>query len=527
MNISIGDSAVLLRQVPRILASVFIASLAASSPALSADALVHDFSGLSGEGITPIAPVVLDSSGFLYGTTQNLGAFSAGTVFKVRTDGSAFSVLHGFPSTASEGDAPAAGLTFDGVDTLYGTTQFGGTSNLGTVFRIKTDGSGFTTLYSFSGGALDGSNPVAAVVLDGSGFLYGTTELGGTSGIGLVFKMTTDGNSFSILHSFDGVPTDGDTPVAALALDASGNLFGTTQQGGMFGFGTIFTIKTDGTGYAKLTDFAGGLSDGGLPAAPLTFGPGLSLFGTTTLGGAFSSGTVFKMQTDGTGFATLHNFGENFLDPSTPVASVTLDSSGNLRTNRRRPGSAVFKMRSDGPRSRSSQLRRSPGDGAFRCRGSRGIVRERLRTTSPEAVAVQPRNCLTSGARHRRFRLGSTGRRHSFVSRRYRCRIPEEAVAGLHRAAAVESDAAVRRQCSEMGRKQDDGHGCECDPRHPIIRVCATWRVPRACRSSRHGRSPRPPSHMAGSRRHFAKARFAGRREHIPVASMQLHQASW
>ena len=336
----------------RLGATVALAVAAAAGPALAApDSLLHSFSGLSGEGITPVAPVVLGSDGFLYGTTQNAGAYSAGTVFKVRTDGTGFSVLHGFPSSFPEGYAPPAAVVLDGSGNMYGTTQFGGASNIGTVFTLRTDGSGFATVYSFSGGPSDGSTPLSDLVLDGSGYLYGTTQLGGLYGSGIVFKVKTNGTGLAILHSFAGMP-DGDGPPAGVVMDSSGWLYGTTSQGGTYGWGTVFKVKSDGTGYATLYSFTGGTTDGGLPAAGLALAHGSVLYGTTELTGAYGSGTVFSIGTDGNGFRDLFDFGATFTDGSNPMAAVTLAGADEVFGTTIAGGDfgvgTVFKVRTDG-----------------------------------------------------------------------------------------------------------------------------------------------------------------------------------
>jgi uncharacterized repeat protein (TIGR03803 family) len=206
-------------------------------------------------------------------------------------------------------------------------------------------------LHPFAGGSTDGATPTAALILDGLGYLYGTTQSGGANGLGTVFRMQTDGTGFMILHSFAGTPNDGDTPMAGLVLDPSGVLYGTTQGGGTYDQGTIFSVKTDGTGYVTRYNFTGD-NDGSLPSAPLTLGLNQTLYGTAELGGAYSSGTVFKIQTDGTGFATIYSLGVTFEDASNPEASVTLDAAGNLLGTASGGGyyglGAVFEMRLDG-----------------------------------------------------------------------------------------------------------------------------------------------------------------------------------
>jgi uncharacterized repeat protein (TIGR03803 family) len=132
-------------------------------------------------------------------------------------------------------------------NTLYGTTEWGGSPGYGTVFAVNTDGTGFTTLYSFTGGS-DGANPYAGLILSGN-TLYGTTEWGGSSGNGTVFALNTDGTGFTVLHTFTALygpyysstNSDGANPQASLIL--SGNtLYGTAKNGGTNGLGTVFSI---------------------------------------------------------------------------------------------------------------------------------------------------------------------------------------------------------------------------------------------------------------------------------------------
>jgi uncharacterized repeat protein (TIGR03803 family) len=175
-------------------------------------------------------------------------------------------------------------LIFSG-STLYGTTDGGGTSGSGTVFAISTNGTGFTTLHSFTAGSTsslggytnsDGANPRAELVLSGD-TLYGTASQGGSSGNGTVFRLNTDGTGFTNLHSFsanpNGANSDGANPVASLIL--SGNiLFGTTVYGGSSGAGTVFAVNTDGTGFTNLHNFTkepfGTNTDGAFPLGALT-----------------------------------------------------------------------------------------------------------------------------------------------------------------------------------------------------------------------------------------------------------------
>jgi len=268
---------------------------------------VHDFTG-SSDGGDPQSGLVL-SGNTLYGTTYSGGSSGEGTVFKVNTDGTGFTALHAFSYSGSDGVNPAAGLILSG-NTLYGTTVWGGSSGEGTVFKINTDGTGFTILYSFTGGS-DGTAPTAGLILSGN-TLYGTANEGGSSGDGTVFKINTDGTGFTTLHGFTALPdypdpyvnSDGAYPDGRLIL-LGNTLYGTASNGGSSAGGTIFKVNTDGTGFTTVYNFTGG-SGGLCPQAGL-ISSGNTLYGTA-YGGSPGGGMVFAVNTDGTGFTTLYNF---------------------------------------------------------------------------------------------------------------------------------------------------------------------------------------------------------------------------
>src|SRR5437016_4452540 len=201
-----------------------------------------------------------------------------GVMLVGRLTAQTFTVLHSF--SGSDGAFPYAGLILSG-NTVYGTTALGGGSDGGTVFAVNTDGTGFTTRYSFTGLG-DGVALEAGLILSGD-TLYGTATGGGSSGDGTVFNMNTDGTGFTTLYSFTardmntGTNNDGAEPYAGLIL--SGNtLFGTAYEGGSGGSGTVFKVNTDGTGFTTLHNFAGP-SDGANPEAGLILS-GNTLYGT-------------------------------------------------------------------------------------------------------------------------------------------------------------------------------------------------------------------------------------------------------
>src|SRR5262249_20423064 len=244
----------------------------------------------------------LVSGNMLYGTASagGGGGSDAGTVFALNTDGGGFTNLHGF--SFNEESGPNA-LILSGK-TLYGTTFRGGTSGNGTVFKINADGTSFTPLPSFAGPPSEGADPSAGLILSAN-TLYGTTSRGGASVFnGTVFAVRTDGTGFTNLHSFTALSgktnLDGVTPNARLVL--SGNtLYGTASRGGRWGNGTVFALKTDGTGFTNFYNFTaisgpfrGTNSDGAIPDAGLIIS-GRTLYGTTTAGGSFGNGTVFSI----------------------------------------------------------------------------------------------------------------------------------------------------------------------------------------------------------------------------------------
>ena len=263
--------------------------------------VLYSFTGANGDGAFPDAGLVSDFQGNLYGTTASggdagCGGSGCGTVFKMTPQGKE-TVLYSFTGANGDGANPVADLVFDWQGNLYGTTETGGGAGCngigcGTVFKVTPKGTE-TVLHNFTGGA-DGATPFAGLVLDWQGNLYGTTEFGGASGFGTVFKVTAKGTE-TVLHSFTGVNGDGIYPIGGLVLDLQGNLYGTTETGGAFGYGTVFKIAPNGT-ETVLYSFNLANGDGAYPAAArLLFDLQGNLYGTTEYGGASGSGTVFKV----------------------------------------------------------------------------------------------------------------------------------------------------------------------------------------------------------------------------------------
>lgn len=314
------------------------------------ETILYSFEGGLTDGASPSGVLLRDSAGKLYGTTREGGLQSAqctdftasptgcGIVFELTptTTGPWIeTVLHRFTG-GIDGGNPNAGLAHDAGGNLYGTAVFGGSSQSGTVYKLTHNTTGWTAtvLHTFAGGA-DGINPVAPVVFDGLGNLYGDTYNGGTDGKGIVFKLspqTTGPWKEQILHTFIGGPTDGNQPyIGGVTLDKNGNVYGSTFFGGpgKANGGTVFELNA-AKGYAitilhdfSLTDPAGDFPNGGL-----MFDAKGSLWGTTAYG-------VFELTPALSGWTEKVPWGLNVNHfPSTDGrilrARVIMDAQGNL-----------------------------------------------------------------------------------------------------------------------------------------------------------------------------------------------------
>ncbi len=246
------------------------------------ETVMHSFAVT--DGANPATGVVQDKAGNLYGTTYKGGFYGYGAVYKLAPDGTV-TVLYSFPT--AEIPFYPSGLVRDTQGNLYGTTQYGdGTQDSGTVFKVDVSGAE-TTLYSFT--ALDGEHPIATLIRDDIGNLYGTTNLGGSFARGTVFKLDTAGTE-TVLYNFTG-KRDGGYPYAGVIRDAAGNLYGTTTQGSL-NFGTVFKLSLAGRA-TVLHSFTG--TDGNTPSASLIEDGGGNLYGVAEGGGVFDAGVIFEI----------------------------------------------------------------------------------------------------------------------------------------------------------------------------------------------------------------------------------------
>ena len=258
---------------------------------------------INSDGARVLGGLIL-SGNSLYGTAQQGGSLGYGTLFKVSVDGSGFTNLYFFNGVSDSG-CPSARLIISG-NTLYGTSVGVGGKGNGSVFSINTNGTNFTNLHIFGGS--DGANLSSELILLAN-TLYGTAAQGGSLGGGTLFGVNTDGLGFTNLHNFSS-GSDGTFPNAGVV--SSGNtLYGTAENGGASGNGTVFAVNTDGTSFTNLHSFTAFASltnsDGANPFAGMIL-VGNTLYGTTVGGGRFGNGSVFALHTDGTGFTNLHSF---------------------------------------------------------------------------------------------------------------------------------------------------------------------------------------------------------------------------
>jgi uncharacterized repeat protein (TIGR03803 family) len=296
--------------------------------AAGSEKVLYSFGSQPGDGAVPYGGLIFDKKGNLYGTTQDGGAYGGGTVFELTAAGTE-KVLYSFSSQPGDGINPLAGLIFDKKRNLYGTTLNGGAYDRGTVFELTAKGAE-KILYSFGSQPGDGSGPYAAgVIFDTMGNLYGTTCYGGAYGEGTVFELTAAGTE-KVLYSFGSQPGDGQMPEAGLTFDKKGNLYGTTSGGGAYGIdeGTVFELTAAGT-ETVLYSFGGQPDDGSYLWAGLTFDKKGNLYGVTVDGGAHGGGTVFEVTAAGKE-KNLYSFGSEAGDGNNPYGGLIFDKKGNL-----------------------------------------------------------------------------------------------------------------------------------------------------------------------------------------------------
>jgi len=315
--------------------------------------VMHTFGG-TGDGASPSGPLVSDSAGNFYGTTSAGGAYGFGTVFEIKSTKAGYveHVLHSFGS-GNDGATPYGGVILDSTGNLYGTTLAGGSSfcaysqtNCGTVFELVRNANGYSEkiLHNFAEvGDTDGYEPNGTLTFDPAGHLFGTTLFGGSGFQGTVFELiqTASGKwGEKIVHNFAADGTDGERPYSGVTIDATGNLYGTTNNGGAASLlGTVYELSPGAGGTWTETiihAFAEDNVDGFLPQSGVILDSAGNIYGTTVAGGTADLGVVFELSPAGGGIWTetlLFTF--TVVPPgnvvgANPEASLVFNGAGNL-----------------------------------------------------------------------------------------------------------------------------------------------------------------------------------------------------
>jgi uncharacterized repeat protein (TIGR03803 family) len=253
------------------------------------ETVLHSFTG-GADGIIPIGGLLRDKAGNLYGATSQGGTYNDGVLFKISPRGKE-TILHTFTGSTTDGKYPSyTSLLTDTLGDLYGVTEEGGAADGGILYKLSKTGK-LTILHSFKGGTTDGCNVLGTPFMDAAGNFYGTTSSCGTHMLGTVWKVSQTGKE-KVLHSFAGGTSDGEYPLAGVIVDASGNVYGNTETGGSANVGTVYEISKSGK-FTLLHSFNG--TDGKYPYGSFVQNAKGTLFGTALNGGSIGYGTVWKI----------------------------------------------------------------------------------------------------------------------------------------------------------------------------------------------------------------------------------------
>ncbi len=300
--------------------------------------VLHTFTG-GADGYEPYAGVTLDQQGRIYGTTSQNGSHGGGVVFRLVREGQGWglSPIYSFGSQDHDGNTPVSRVVFGPGGLLYGTTSAGGAGGWGTVFSLQPPAAACkavlcpwteTILYNFSGGPEGGDPLYGDLCFDQAGNIYGTTNAGGSSGVGVVFKLARSGSSWteSVLWNFTG-HGDGGYPVSSVIFDGAGNLYGTTSAYGSNYSGTVYELSPTQSGWNETTLYSF-TSETGTGSGGLILDAHGNLFGIT---GGFTGGNsaAYELtpQNGSWSFTLLQNFGNEYVGA---IAAPTFDSHGIL-----------------------------------------------------------------------------------------------------------------------------------------------------------------------------------------------------
>lgn len=336
MAVSIVDTNLRMREL--VLISVALLAALLTMPVIHAQTLtvLHSFTG-GNDGKYPTAGLTMDRAGNFYGTTAYGGASNVGVVFRLSPAGSGWVLtpLYSFQGPPNDGEIPYSGVVFGPDGSLYGTTNDGGQYGRGTVYRLRPSPAAChsvicpweeTVLHSFGSGD-DGEFPgYGNLVFDQAGNIYGTTEDGGSGTLGVVFELTPSNGSWTESVLHSFVEENGYYPFSGLIFDSSGNLYGTTSSGGTYDAGVVYELSPSGSGWTENVLASNEFKNADTCSGVVMDGQG-NLFGTA---GCFSGGGgVFEL-TPSNGswtFNVLYTFSASSTGPRD---SPTLDAAGNV-----------------------------------------------------------------------------------------------------------------------------------------------------------------------------------------------------
>jgi uncharacterized repeat protein (TIGR03803 family) len=307
-------------------------------------AVLHAFSLAGGDAFIP-GILIAGSDGYLYGTAASGGSSNGGAIFRVDQASGTTTLVHEFSNASGEIHSP--GSLIEGADgILYGTSDFGGSSNAGSIYRLNRDGTDFTILHDFTIG--DGWEPLS-LIEGNDGKLYGLTDAGGAASVGTLFALDTDGENFTVVRSF-GVPDGDGSHPKQLIEGRDGNLYGITLDGGAHGVvysGTLFKTRKDGSQYSILHSFqynAFTTTDGSIPEG-LTQETDGRIYGVTRQGGLYSNGTIFSVETNGANYRIIQTF---FNDAGYHFSGLVEGPDGTLYGTTSTGAGSVYKINKDG-----------------------------------------------------------------------------------------------------------------------------------------------------------------------------------
>ncbi len=296
--------------VRRLSAGALLAAfVACCSPLLHSQTftIVKPFAAALSEGYYPYSGPIIASDGRLYGSLNVSSVYGTGQIYGINRDGTGYTVLRELMDYS--GQNPIAGVLEASDGKLYGAAVSGGYTSRGTLFRLNKDGSGFAVIQGAgptSGLGFDGNYPFATPIEGSDGRLYGTTSQGGSGGFGAVYRMNKDGTGYTVLRSISNNNFNAGWIYAPPMQGSDGRLYGTTSRSGTSGNGTAWALNTDGSGFVTLHDFNG--SDGSEVNSPLFQASNGALYGMAKKGGTYNQGVIFRMNSNGSGFSVLRHF---------------------------------------------------------------------------------------------------------------------------------------------------------------------------------------------------------------------------